>query len=329
MPLSATPCVVIAFILTLLAIDPAGADDAPHLVTLALIDKPWAVRLDVTGFRLHVDGVKPDGRRYLLATDDARSIQLSVTLETVHGHATAQGCALHLERVSRTTMPAADQGPTRDSRLNLTLLEYILPGAGHDPSEQVHLLACTGKDDVYVDIHLSQTGGRGSDTSLLRALLHSMTIVAAPAPSSLDHVRAGSVPYLLGKFGLAIPHYEQALALEQVNPTLDQPLWQLLIHNLGTAYGLTNNFGQAKATFDYGLSKDPANPMWHYELARAYAGMSDREKMMQSLNAAFLHHRNRQSAEPLPDPRQDVAFARFMLDPAFRRLTELLLQPAI
>ncbi len=329
MPLPTTRCVAIAVILTLMASDPAVAEDAPHLATLALIDKPWAMRLDVTGFRIHLDGVKPDGRRYLLATDDARSIDLSVTLEQVHGPATEQGCLLHLERIARASVPASDQGPIRDGNQNLTLLEYVLPANGKAPAEQLHLLACTGKDDVYTDIHLSQPGGKGGDAAALRALWQSLTIVAAPAPSSLDHFRTGSVPYLLGKFSLAIPHYEQALVLEQANPILDRPLWQLLIHNLGTAYSRTGNFGRAEATFDYGLSKDPANSMWHYELARTYAGMNDRDKMMQSLDTAFLHHRHRQSDEPLPDPRQDASFNRFLSDPVFRRLAESLMQPAI
>lgn len=329
MRLPTTPCVAIALILTLVANGVAIAEDAPHLATLALIDKPWAMRLDVTGFRVHLDGVKPDGRRYLLATDDTRSIHLSVTLELVHGPATEQGCLLHLEQVARTTMPASDQGPIRDGSRNLTLLEYVLPATGKAPTEQLHLLACTGNEDVYTDIHLSQPRDQGSDAASLRALLDSLTIVAAPVPSSLDHFRAGSAPYLLGKFALAIPHYEQALVLEQANPTLDRPLWQLLIHNLGTAYGQTGNFGRAKTTFDYGLSKDPANPMWHYELARTYAGMNDRDTMMQHLDTAFFHHRNRQSDEHMPDPRQDASFSRFMLDPAFRRLAESLMQPAI
>ena len=329
MPLPKNPCVAIALIVTLITIGPVVAEDAPQLATLALIDKPWAVRLDVTGFRVHVDGVKPDGRRYLFATDDARSIQLSVTLQAVPGPATEQGCLLHLEHVARATIPATDQGPLRDNRRNLTLLEYVLPATGKAPAEQFHLLACTGKDDVYADIHLSQPLGKGSDPASLRTLLDSLTIVAASAPSSLDHFRAGSAPYLLGKFALAIPHYEQALVLEQANPTLEQTLWQLLIHNLGTAYGRTGRFGRAKATFDYGLSKDPANPMWHYELARTYAGMNDRDRMLQALDSAFFHHRNRQGDKQMPDPRQDGSFGRFMLDPAFRRLAESLMQPAI
>ncbi len=329
MPLSMKPTIAIPLLLLLVAIGPAGAEQRHQPVTLALIDMPWAMRLDVPGFRIQVDGVKPDGRRYLLATDEARAIQLSVTLEMVQGPATDDGCLLHLEHVGRTALPAGSLRPVQDHDRGLFLLEYTLPAADTWEREQVHLLACTVKDNVYADLHLSQTVGHSGDASVLRALLRSLAFVAAPVPGSLDHFRAGSAPYLQGHFKQAIPHYEQAFALEQANPTLDRPLWQLLIHNLGMAYGRTGNLARAKATFDYGLSKDPANPMWHYELARIYAGMNDRDKMMQSLRTAFFYHRNRQRGERMPDPRQDVSFGRFMLDPVFRRLTESLVQPAI
>ncbi|MBS0170943.1 MAG: tetratricopeptide repeat protein [Nitrospira sp.] len=327
--LSMKPNVVIAILLLLVVIGPALAEEHHQPVTLALIDKPWAMRLDVSGFRIQADGVKPDGRRYLLAIDEARSIHLSVTLETVQGAATEEGCIRHLEHAARTASPGGAQGPWRDHDRRLFLLEYRLPAAGKAQAEELHLLACTVNDDVYADIHLSQGRGQGGDASSLRALLHSLAFVAAPTPSSLDHFRAGSAPFLSGQFALAIPHYEQALVLEQANPVLDRTLWHLLIHNLGMAYGRIGNLAKAKATFDYGLSKDPANPMWHYELARIYAGMNDRDKLMQSLNAAFFYHRNRHGDEHMPDPRQDVSFGRFMLDPVFRRLTESLVQPAI
>lgn len=329
MPLSMKPTIAIALLLLFVAASPAVADERHQPVTLALIDMPWAVRLDVPGFRIQVDGVKPDGRRYFLAIDEARAIQLSVTLEMVQGPATDDGCVLHLERVARTASPVGSLGSVHDHDRRLFLLEYRLPIAATHEGEQVHLLACTVKDNVYADLHLSQTGGHSGDASSLRALLQSLAFVAAPVPGSLDHFRAGSAPFVSGKFSLAIPHYEQALTLEQANPTLDRPLWQLLIHNLGTAYGRTGNLARAKATFDFGLSKDPSNPMWHYELARIYAGMNDRDKLMQSLHAAFFYHRNRRGSERMPDPRQDVSFGRFMLDPVFRRLTEALVQPAI
>ena len=127
----------------------------------------------------------------------------------------------------------------------------------------------------------------------------------------------------------AIESAEQALALEQSNPRLDKPLWRLLIGNLGMAYGMTRDISRAKSTFEYGLSQDPANTTFHYNLARMYAEMNDREKAMQSLRRAFNNSLHGNAGERPPDPRQDQFFTRCMLDPIFRTFAESLMQPAI
>lgn len=313
------------------AVQAAGitlADDAPRLASIALIDKPWAVSLDITGYRVQADGVKPDSRRYFLATNDATSLQLSITLEAVSGQANEQGCLAHLEHLARNASTHSP-GPTRHEIHHLSVLEYLLPETSGRQADQLHLFACASKDNVYTDIHVAKTGAKTGDDSQLQEVLNSLTIVDAVTANSLAHFQAGSAPFLRGQFRQAIPHYEQAVALEQANPALDKSLWRLLIHNLGVAYSRTGDLARAKATFDSGLSQDPANPFFHYGLARTYAGMNDRDKAMQSLHDAFLHSRRRNEEDPMPDPRQDVSFGRLMLDPAFRSLTESLMQPAI
>lgn len=311
---------------------PAGAvlaEDRPHQASVALIDKTWAVSLDIPGYRVQADGVKPDSRRYFLATDDATSMHVSITLEAVSGQATEQGCLTHLQGIARIAAAPPSAGPTRTEIQHLPVFEYVFHETGGQRADQLHLFACTSKENVYTDIHLSQSGAKTGDDSQLRKVLGSLTIVAAAKAGSLDHFRAGSAPYLQEQFKQAIPYYEQAVALERANPVLDKPLWRLLIHNLGVAYRRTGDLARAKTTIDYGLSQDPANPFFHYDLARTYAGMNEREKAMQSLHDAFLHFRLSNERDPIPDPRQDVSFRRFMLDPAFRTLTESLMQPAI
>ncbi|MEK6803876.1 MAG: tetratricopeptide repeat protein [Nitrospirota bacterium] len=305
------------------------ATKPPQLATIALVEQPWAVTLDITGYRIQVDGLKPDGRRYFLATNNAASIHLSVTLEAVSGQATEQGCLAHLERIARTSPEQPPQDITRYEIRQVPVLEYLLPETKGTPVDQLHLFACVRKDNVYTDIHVAKTGFTTGDDSRLREVLQSLAIIPAPLAGSLDHFRAGSVPYLQRQFRQAISHYEQAIALERTNPTLDRALWRLLVHNLAVAYGMTGDLARAKTTLDYGLSQDPANPLFHYDLARTYAGMNDRERAMQSLHAAFHNDRQRDAGDRIPDPRQDVSFKRFMLDPAFKELAESLMRPAI
>ncbi|MCW5799045.1 MAG: tetratricopeptide repeat protein [Nitrospira sp.] len=313
----------------LIAAGTGFAEEIPHQRRIALIDKAWAVSLDMTGYRVQADGIKPDSRRYVLAANDAAAMQLSVTLEAVSGQATEQGCLAHLNRIARTAAAPSTSGPTRTEIHQLPVFEYLLHETGGQGTDQLHLFACTSKENVYADIHLSQSGSATADGSQLRKVLESLSIVAAAQAGSLDYFRAGSAPYLQGHFTQAIPHYEQAIALERANPTLDKALWRLLVHNLGVAYRRTGDLARAKTTIDYGLSQEPANPFFHYDLARTYAGMNERDRAMQSLHDAFLHFRRSNERESIPDPRQDISFGRFMLDPAFRTLTESLMQPAI
>ena len=314
---------------TLLAVGSAMATEPPQLATIALVEQPWAVALDITGYRVQVDGVKPDGRRYFLATDSASAVHLSITLERVSEQATEQGCLAHLERIARSSREEPRQNIMQYEIRHVPVLEYLLPETHGPPADQLHLFACIRKDNVYTDVHVAKTGFTRGDDSQLREILQRLEIVPAAAASSLDHFRAGSAPYLQGQFREAIPHYEQAVALERANSILDRALWRLLVHNLGVAYGMTGDLKRAKATLDYGLSQDPANPHFHYSLARTYAEMNDREKAMQSLHAAFRNNRQWSRDERIPDPRQDVSFKRFMLDPTFRELAESLMQPAI
>lgn len=329
MPPSTTVRLAAVLGFTLLAAGAALAEDTAPRANIALIDKSWAVSLDTSGFRVQADGVKPDSRRYFLATEDATGLHVSITLEAVSGQATEQGCLTHLSRIAQTVAATHPAAPARSEMHQQPLFELLLDETGGGQPDQRHLFACMSKENVYADIHLSQRLSQTGGEPPLHRVLESLTIVPAPTAGSLDHFRAGSAPYLRGQFNHAIPHYEQAIALERAHPVLSKSLWRVLVHNLGIAYAATGDLARAKATIEYGLSQDTMNPLFHYDLARTYAGMNERDGAMQALHDAFLHFRQGPERDPIPDPRQDVSFRRLMLDPAFRTLTESLMQPAI
>jgi hypothetical protein len=111
---------------TLFAFGTAMATEPPQPAPIALVEQPWAVSLDMTGYRVQIDGVKPDGRRYVFATNSAASMHLSVTLEAVSGQATEQGCLAHLERIARTSPEQPQQDITRYEIRQVPVLEYLL-----------------------------------------------------------------------------------------------------------------------------------------------------------------------------------------------------------
>ncbi|MDX6406005.1 MAG: hypothetical protein QOH70_3460 [Blastocatellia bacterium] len=131
-------------------------------------------------------------------------------------------------------------------------------------------------------------------------------------PETMEYLRQGSAFYLEHDFKRAIPPYQKAVDLEKEKPTLDKTLWRVLVDNLGMAYGISGDLKKAKETFEYGLSKDPKYPMFHYNMACTYAEMNDVDKAIIYLKQAFEYKENMIKGEPMPDPRTDSSFERFL-----------------
>jgi tetratricopeptide (TPR) repeat protein len=140
---------------------------------------------------------------------------------------------------------------------------------------------------------------------------------AAPSPEVMKLLEQGSRYYLQHRFSESIPPYAKALELEKKHLTLEQPLWRVLIDNLGMAYGITGDLPAAKATFEYGLSKDAAYPMFYYNLACTYAEMEDLDGTLANLRLAFKYRDNMMAGEQFPDPAQDSSFQRFLKNERF------------
>ena len=98
---------------------------------------------------------------------------------------------------------------------------------------------------------------------------------------------------------------------------MGESLWRVLIDNLGMSYGISGDLPKAKATFEYGLSKDPKYPMFHYNLACTFAEMNDVDKAILSLQQAFQYKPNMIKGERFPDPWTDDSFQRFMNNEKF------------
>lgn len=310
--------------LLLMGTPAAGTEPAKRVTTIALVDKPWGFTFNGTGYKVQADGVKPDGRRYFFATNPVTLVSISITLEAVSEQATAEGCRLHLDRVARTPFAKLSQGITRSEVRNLTIIEYVIPEAGGQRIDQWNLIACTGHDRVYADVHLSKLRFQPGDESLLRTVLDHIHITSGIAPTSLELFQAGSAPYLHGDYRQAIPHYERALATERENPSLSPRLRRILIENLGTAYNQTHNPAGARATFEYGLVQDPTYAPFHYHLACIYADLGDPVNALRSLQAAFRYKTGQPADASLPDPRYERAFRLLMNDPDFARSIESL-----
>jgi tetratricopeptide (TPR) repeat protein len=142
-------------------------------------------------------------------------------------------------------------------------------------------------------------------------------VLAAPPRDSMKLLEEGSKFYLQHRFAEAIGPYAKALQMEKKRATLDATFFKVLIDNLGMAYGITGDLASAKATFEYGLSKDDAYPMFYYNLACTFAEMNDLDGTVANLRLAFKYRRNMIQGEEFPDPAQDDSFQRFLKNERF------------
>ena len=136
-------------------------------------------------------------------------------------------------------------------------------------------------------------------------------------PETRKLLEQGSKAFLDGDFKKAIPPYQKALDREKANRTLGDTIWRVMVDNLGMAYGISGDLKKAKETFDYGLSKDPKYPMFHYNMACTYAEMNDVDNAIKYLQQAFQYKDNMIKGEKFPDPWTDDSFQRFMKNDKF------------
>ncbi len=136
-------------------------------------------------------------------------------------------------------------------------------------------------------------------------------------PETRKLMERGSRFYLDRDYKQAAPLYQKALDREKANRTLSETLWRVLVDNLGMSYGIPGDLKHAKEVFEYGLSKDPKYPMFHYLLACTYAEMNDVDKTIEYLKQAFKYKENMIKGESLPDAWTDDSFQRFMKDDKF------------
>ncbi len=289
---------------------------------LSLPAKDWGVVLTLPGFAVKTVETKPDGRRYLVAENDNTQVVVSVTLEETKSSTSDSSCRRSLEE--KTKHPPVK---IQDVRFSLSgdvdVMRYLVAEFKGQRINQESLFACQFYDNTYIDMHISKVNYVPADEPLFADVLASMHIDKAQR-SSMELVGQASRLYLQHDYKNAIGPYSQALELERVHPTLEKPLWYVLVDNLGMSYGITGNLQKAKETFEYGLSKDPQYPLFYYNLACTYAEMDDTTEAEDNLKKAFDHKANALPGEGIPDPRKDDSFQKLLKNKEFRELAETL-----
>jgi tetratricopeptide (TPR) repeat protein len=203
-------------------------------------------------------------------------------------------------------------------------LEYMVREFQGRRVKQKHFNAYIVHGGFWAHIHLSKLDFSAGDEKLFYEIVDSVKFTegggaaAAPAGGAVpDLLREGSVLFRRGDYKAAVVPYAKALESEKQSPQLSHDLWRVLVDNLTMSYGISGDLKRARETAEYGLSKDPDYPLFHYLLANTYAEMGDLDNTIFYLKQAFARRKNVIPGEQMPDPSTDDSFKRFMKNEKF------------
>jgi len=300
-----------------------GEEPKPMSGRLSLPAKDWGVVLNLPGFAVKSVETKPDGRRYMVAENETTNVVVSLTLEEVKSGGLASSCRDSLKnRTKNVPLKIKDVRFSRSG--DVDVMHYRVPELRGQSINQESMFACQFYDNSFIDLHVSKVNYVAADEQLFSDVLRSMHLDTVQR-SSKELVEQGSRFYLQHDYKGAIGPYSHALELEKANPELEKSLWYVLVDNLGMSYGITGDLQKAKETFQYGVSKDPTYPLFHYNLACTYAKMGDAAEAGNFLKKAFEYKANFLPGESMPDPRKDDSFKKLMKNnKEFRELADTL-----
>jgi tetratricopeptide (TPR) repeat protein len=342
--------------ITLLALSTLALAQAPVQVTaISLPGKNIVLEMKLGDLKIDPSqtSTRADGSGAKIFASDNSGLVLSAFLQMEPGKSRAAECRDDWFGKMRTATPFAIDDVKLYEKGRMAVAEYVIHSAAGRNVEQKNVHAYLASRDICAEAHVSKALFHAGDEKLIDALLDTVQLrhkldedrtvtvdFGSPSPSgatahpvltppavtddAMDLFRRGSVFYMQGNYRNAIEYYQPALDLEKSRPQLGKTYWTVLVDNLGMAYGISGDLERAKQTFQYGLSKAPKYPLFHYNMACAYAEGGDVESTISYLKTAYQYRGNALPGEGMPDPRKDSSFQRFMKDPRFlKTLAEL------
>jgi tetratricopeptide (TPR) repeat protein len=286
----------------------------------------WALEVSLPGFVIAQDDLRGDGKgRRIMAGNEAKGYVVSIFLEPIPDGKTAA----ELRDWDASGHKKSPLGPTDFKSAEykqIPTLEYIIKEFQGQPVNQKHFNAYIVHSGFWAHIHLSKVSFKAGDEKLFYDIVDSVkfneggSVEVTSAPSSgavMALLREGSAFFRGGDYKAAAASYAKALEMEKQRAQLPRDLWRLLVDNLTMSYGISGDLKRAKETAEYGLSKDPDYPLFHYLLANTYAEMDDLDNTILYLKQAFARRKNVIPGEEMPNPATDDSFKRFMKNEKF------------
>lgn len=295
-------------------------DKTSRPIVLSLPDINWALEINANGFSMDDYEIAPrgDAARFQ-ASNKITGVIMSGFIEKAPKKGNVTDCrSYYWSRDEKSPFPKTDIRMSESG--DISIVEFMIKEYKGIDVNQKNLHAYMVESDYWIDIHLSKADYKPADQQLFKELLSEINIMKNYKPDSLMLFDYGNLFYRQKKYSKAIPYYQQALNLENINKTMSPTLWFVLVDQLGMSYGISGDIVKAKEIFNKAISKEPEYPMFYYNLACACAESGDLDGAIENLSFAYKYKKNMLPGETLPNPRNDSSFKKYINNDKFKKV---------
>jgi tetratricopeptide (TPR) repeat protein len=302
-----------------------GFDEPHNPLTMSVPDKATALQIDLLHLKLESNQLDGSATRRRVQASDGHGWVFSAFLYPLDKKQTAaelsEQAFLDLRRAAAENGFKIEAMKTFE-RGNFSMREYVIPEFHGQPVHQTNVFGYAVSGDMGLDFHVSKMPYSAADDNFFESLINGLHLIQDYKPDSATEFGYGSIFYLRRDWTRASAHYERSLQLEKQKRALNPKQWNVLVDNLGMAYGMSGEMSKAKAAFEYGARENPTYPMFHYNLACTDSELGDLGAALEQLKLAFQNRSYSDPGEGIPDPAKDDSFKRYLSDPRFAKLTK-------
>jgi hypothetical protein len=215
-------------------------------------------------------------------------------------------------------------------------VEYMIPEYNGAAVRQKNVHAYLGSRDLCAEVRLAKMLFNPGDQKLFDDVLNSVRLLPDEAGSAAEankpgdplfqgtksYLFDGTMAYLNKDFTTAAEQLQQALDSEKQKRALSRDDLRLLVDNLAVSYRFNQNQAKSKETLDYGLSRDPKYPLFHYDMACYYGLEGDMNKALDELRLTYKNKSELSLSDQLADPLGESCFGKFLKNKTFVKAVE-------
>ncbi|HSK45652.1 MAG TPA: hypothetical protein VLA83_17380 [Candidatus Binatia bacterium] len=199
----------------------------------------------------------------------------------------------------------------------VALVEYMV-AKFQKTTNQKHVHAYLAGGDVWAEVHISKVDFKPEDQALFDAILRTLRLQVDYVTNSRDYWRWGAIASNQTEYKKAAKYFQKSLDLEKISPALEPKILRRMIADLGLFYETSGDLAKARETLEYGISKYPDYPLYHYNMACVIAHTQKMDESLAELRLAYTNRKNKYPEdEDLLDPREDDCFGKFAKEQKF------------